>query len=188
MVADEQTHKLPEADPERAKIAALSGDKTLAAFDARVERLLRAVNSRYGELFAEDEDLSSPFGSLVFTGVEDDPETLKTLKRMGYSDPPARLGHHPRLAPRPHRRDPHRAGPRTVHAAGPAPARSRTATGAPDVAFRRFADFFASLSMGVQVQSLFLAQPKLFELIVRVMAFAPRLAAFLARRRRRWTL
>ena len=32
------------------------------------------------------------------------------------------------------------------------------------------------LSSGVQVQSLFLAQPKLFELVVEVMAFAPRLA------------
>jgi glutamate-ammonia-ligase adenylyltransferase len=34
----------------------------------------------------------------------------------------------------------------------------------------------------VQVQSLFLAQPKLFELMVQVMAFAPRLATALARR------
>jgi len=34
----------------------------------------------------------------------------------------------------------------------------------------------------VQLQSLFLAQPNLFELIVQVMAFAPRLAATLARR------
>ncbi|MGZ6019861.1 MAG: [protein-PII] uridylyltransferase family protein, partial [Phenylobacterium sp.] len=35
---------------------------------------------------------------------------------------------------------------------------------------------------GVQLQSLFLAQPNLFELIVQVMAFAPRLANTLARR------
>jgi glutamate-ammonia-ligase adenylyltransferase len=34
----------------------------------------------------------------------------------------------------------------------------------------------------VQLQSLFLAQPKLFELVVQVMAFAPRLASTLARR------
>jgi glutamate-ammonia-ligase adenylyltransferase len=56
------------------------------------------------------------------------------------------------------------------------------ATGAPDTAFNRFADFFSSLSSGVQIQSLFLAQPRLFELIVEVMAFAPRLATTLARR------
>ena len=181
MVADEQTHKLPEADAERAKIAALSGDKTLAAFDARVERLLRAVNARYGELFSEDEDLSSAFGSLVFTGVEDDPETLRTLKRMGFADPPRisstiRSWHHGRIGATRTEQGRElftRLAPRLLEAAH--------ATGAPDVAFRRFADFFAGLSMGVQVQSLFLAQPKLFELIVRVMAFAPRLAAFLAR-------
>ena len=56
------------------------------------------------------------------------------------------------------------------------------ATGAPDAAFTRFSDFFSRLSSGVQLQSLFLAQPNLFELIVQVMAFAPRLAATLARR------
>jgi [glutamine synthetase] adenylyltransferase / [glutamine synthetase]-adenylyl-L-tyrosine phosphorylase len=181
MVADEQTHKLPETDSERAKIAALSGDKTLSAFDARVERLLRAVNSRYGELFSEDEDLSSSFGSLVFTGVEDDPETLRTLKRMGYSEPARVSGtirswHHGRIGATRTEQGRElftRLAPRLLEAA--------QATGAPDEAFRRFADFFASLTMGVQVQSLFLAQPKLFELIVRVMAFAPRLAAFLAR-------
>ena len=181
MVADEQTHKLPEADSERARIAALSGDKTLAAFDARVERLLRAVNARYGELFAEDEDLSSAFGSLVFTGVEDDPETLRTLKRMGFTDAPRisatiRAWHHGRIGATRTEQGRElftRLAPRLLEAA--------QATGAPDEAFRRFADFFASLRMGVQVQSLFLAQPKLFELIVRVMAFAPRLAAFLAR-------
>jgi glutamate-ammonia-ligase adenylyltransferase len=54
------------------------------------------------------------------------------------------------------------------------------ATGAPDDAFNRFGDFFSSLSSGVQIQSLFLAQPRLFELIVEVMAFAPRLASTLA--------
>lgn len=42
---------------------------------------------RYGRLFAGEEELSSRFGSLVFTGVEDDPETLATLKRMGFSSP-----------------------------------------------------------------------------------------------------
>ena len=181
MVADEQTHKLPENDAERAKIAALSGDKDLARFDVRVERLLRAVNARYGELFSEDEPLSSSFGSLVFTGVEDDPETLRTLKRMGFSDPPRisatiRAWHHGRIGATRTEQGRElftRLAPRLLEAAH--------ATGAPDDAFRRFADFFAGLSMGVQVQSLFLARPNLFELIVRVMAFAPRLAAFLAR-------
>ena len=54
-------------------------------------------------------------------------------------------------------------------------------TGAPDAAFRRFAVFFSGLSAGVQVQALFLNQPRLFEMVVGVMAFAPRLARTLGR-------
>jgi [glutamine synthetase] adenylyltransferase / [glutamine synthetase]-adenylyl-L-tyrosine phosphorylase len=182
MIGDEQTHKLPESDAERRRIAALSGEGDLRRFDAAVGRLLKGVNRRYGELFADDEDLSSRFGSLVFTGVEDDPETSRTLARMGFEHPervgPAiRAWHHGRIAATRTERGRElftRLVPRLLEAA--------QATGAPDIAFQRFADFFASLSSGVQVQSLFLAQPKLFELVVEVMAFAPQLAVTLARR------
>ena len=182
MIADEQTHKLPESDDDRRRIAALWGERDLRRFDNRVGRLLRRVNARYGELFPDDEDLSSTFGSLVFTGVDDDPETLKTLARMGFAQPKGisstiRAWHHGRIAATRTERSRElltRLAPRLLEAS--------QATGAPDVAFSRFGDFFAGLSSGVQVQSLLLAQPRLLTLIVRVMAFAPRLAQTLARR------
>jgi glutamate-ammonia-ligase adenylyltransferase len=182
MIGDLQTHKLPDSDADRRRIAALYGEGDLRRFDARVGKLLRGVNARYGELFADDEDLSSRFGSLVFTGVEDDPETLSTLQRMGFSHPSQisatiRAWHHGRINATRTERGRElftRLAPRLLEAA--------QATGAADTAFSRFADFFAGLSSGVQVQSLFLAQPKLFDLVVEVMAFAPRLAATLARR------
>jgi glutamate-ammonia-ligase adenylyltransferase len=56
------------------------------------------------------------------------------------------------------------------------------ASGAPAAAFDRFADFFSGVSAGVQLQSLLLAQPKLLDLLVRVMAFAPGFARTLSRR------
>jgi glutamate-ammonia-ligase adenylyltransferase len=181
-LADEQTHKLPESEAERKRVAALSGHKLLRSFDAAVERTLKTVNRRYGELFPDEEQLSSRFGSLIFTGVEDDPETLATLARMGFSHPARvsqtiRSWHHGRIAATRTERGRElftRLAPRLLEAAA--------ATGAPDAAFNRFTDFFGALSSGVQLQSLFLAQPRLFELIVEVMAFAPRLAATLARR------
>jgi len=182
MVADEQTHRLPEADADRRRIAALCGYERLAGFDAAMSRLFKRVNARYGELFPEEEDLSSRFGSLIFTGVEDDPETLATLARMGFSNP-ARVSqtirgwHHGHIAATRTERGRElftRLAPRLLEA--------MQATGAPDAAFNRFADFFSTLSSGVQIQSLFLAQPRLFELVVEVMAFAPRLAVTLARR------
>ena len=182
MIADDQTHKLPESDTDRKRVGALWNHDNLRSFDAAVGKILKGVNLRYGRLFAGEEELSSRFGSLVFTGVEDDPETLATLKRMGFSSPERvaatiRSWHHGRIAATRTERGRElftRLAPRLLDAAN--------ATGAPDSAFNRFADFFASLSSGVQIQSLFLAQPRLFELIVEVMAFAPRLAATLARR------
>ncbi|MDP3748503.1 MAG: bifunctional [glutamine synthetase] adenylyltransferase/[glutamine synthetase]-adenylyl-L-tyrosine phosphorylase [Phenylobacterium sp.] len=182
MLADEQTHRLPESDSERKRVGALAGFDRVRSFDASVERILKTVNRRYGELFPEEEQLSSKFGSLVFTGVDDDPETLDTLARMGFSNP-SRIaqtirgwhhGHIPATRTERGRELFTRLAPRLLDAA--------QATGAPDTAFARFEDFFSKLSSGVQLQSLFLAQPRLFELMVQVMAFAPRLANTLARR------
>ena len=182
MIADEQTHRVPIAERDRRRVAALSGEADLRRFDARIVRILKSVGRRYGELFAGEESLSSQFGSLVFTGVEDDPQTLATLRRMKFSDPHAvavtiRAWHHGRIPATRTERGRElftRLAPRVLDAIA--------ATGAPDVAFDRFSEFFAGLSVGVQVQSLFLAQPKLLELIVRVMAVAPVLARRLSRR------
>ncbi|WP_312148258.1 bifunctional [glutamine synthetase] adenylyltransferase/[glutamine synthetase]-adenylyl-L-tyrosine phosphorylase [Brevundimonas sp.] len=181
MLADEQSHVLP-VDPERrADVAALAGEGDLPAFDAAVEALLVGVNQRYGELFEGGEELSSPYGSLVFTGVENDPGTLETLKRMGFSEPATvsdtiRSWHHGRIpATRTAR------GRELFTRLAPQLLTAVAKTGAPDAAFRRFAVFFSGLSAGVQVQALFLNQPGLFDLVVGVMAFAPRLARALGR-------
>ena len=181
MLDDEQTHALPVDPVRRAMVAALAGQGDLAAFDAGVEALLLGVNQRYGELFEGEEDLSSPYGSLVFTGVDNDPGTLETLTRMGFSEPAAvadtiRAWHHGRI-------------PATRSARGrelftrlaPKLLTAVARTGAADAAFRRFAVFFSGMNSGVQVQALFLNQPELFELIVGVMAYAPRLARTLGR-------
>jgi glutamate-ammonia-ligase adenylyltransferase len=181
MLEDEQTHVLPADTPRRAAVAALAGQGDLPAFDAGVEALLAGVNRRYGALFEGGEELSSPFGSLVFTGVDNDPETLATLQRMGFSDPVAvadtiRSWHHGRIpATRSVR------GRELFTRLAPRLLTALARTGAADAAFRRFSVFFAGLSAGVQVQALFLNQPELFERIVGVMAFAPRLARTLGR-------
>ena len=182
MIGDEQTHRLPTGERERRRVAALSGDADLRRFDAAVVRTLKSVGRRFGELFTGEEPLSSRFGSLVFTGVEDDPQTLATLRRMGFADPAkiaaaVRAWHHGRIGATRTARGRElftRLAPRLLDACA--------ATGAPDLAFDRFGDFFAGLSAAVQVQSLFLAQPELMALIVRALAIAPALARALMRR------
>ncbi len=182
MVGDEQTHRLPEAPDARRRVASLSGFADLAGLDAEVEAVRRDVARRCGGLFADAEPLSSPLGPLVFTGVDDDPETLRTLQALGFTEPvrvaaAVRGWHHGRISATRTARGRElftRVAPRLVAACA--------ATGAPDAAFARFAEFFEGLASGVQVQSLFLGQPALFELVVRVLGLSPRLAAVLARR------
>lgn len=181
MLDDEQTHRLPEDRERRAAVAALAGEGDLAVFDVAVEALLTGVNQRYGELFEGGETLDSEQGSLVFTGVENDPETLATLGRMGFHEAATvsdtiRSWHHGRIPATRTARGRElftRLAPRLLDALAQ--------TGAPDEAFRRFAVFFSGLSAGVQVQALFLNQPRLFAMVLGVMAFAPRLARTLGR-------
>ncbi len=182
MLEDEQTHTLPEDSHARVRVVALAGDADLKRFDARVSQTLRTVNRRYGELFAEAEPLSSPLGSLVFTGVDDDPATIATLTRMGFSDPSQvaatiRAWHHGRISATRSER-----GRELFTRLAPKLLETVRLTGAPDVAFARFSAFFSGLSTGVQIQSLFLAQPALFDMLVEVMALSPKLASTLARR------
>jgi glutamate-ammonia-ligase adenylyltransferase len=47
----------------------------------------RNVQRHYALLFEEGPELASEVGSLVFTGVADDPETLSTLERLGFKEP-----------------------------------------------------------------------------------------------------
>jgi [glutamine synthetase] adenylyltransferase / [glutamine synthetase]-adenylyl-L-tyrosine phosphorylase len=180
MLYDEQTHIVPEDDEMRLRVALLSGFVNLSRFDLAVSRTLRCVNAHYGELFKTSEPLSSSFGSLVFTGIEDDPETLQTLTRLGFDEPvkvasTIRSWHHGRIAATRSERGRElftRLVPRLLDALHD--------TGNPSLAFTRFSVFFSGLTAGVQIQSLFLANLKLFRKVVEIMGLSPRLAQMLS--------
>jgi [glutamine synthetase] adenylyltransferase / [glutamine synthetase]-adenylyl-L-tyrosine phosphorylase len=86
MVDDEQTQKLPPSKTGIDRIALFCGmmpgafRKTLRGHFENVERC-------YARLFEDAPALSGDKGNLVFTGSTDDPETLKTLRRMGFQRP-----------------------------------------------------------------------------------------------------
>ena len=89
MVADEQTQRLP-VDPEPLRVfAAFCGYETTQAFADAITRRFRAVEAEYARLFEHAPGLDNAGGSLVFTGVSDDPETMETLRGMGFRDPAA---------------------------------------------------------------------------------------------------
>ncbi len=181
MIADEQTHRMPADEHDRSRIAALAGYSRLSRFDGDLTKTLRTVSRHCRTLFAGEEQLSSRFGRLAFTGIEDDPETLATLARMGFEQPgqissTIRGWHHGHISATRTER-----GRELLTRLTPKLLEAIHECGASDVAFTRFSRFFGGLSMGVQVQSLLLSRPRMLELLVRLMAFGPRFAGALAR-------
>src|SRR5690606_21245286 len=87
MVADEQTHKLPETDEGLERIARMLGFAGVTEFSAAFRASLQEVESHYAALFETAPELSAGVGNLVFTGDVDDPDTLATLSRLGFKRP-----------------------------------------------------------------------------------------------------
>lgn len=86
MVNDEQTQRLPTDPSGVDRFAGFMG-LTPAAFRKRLVQHMRRVEAHYARLFEDAPGLSAGTGSLVFTGVTDDPETLETLGRLGFRRP-----------------------------------------------------------------------------------------------------
>ena len=181
MVDDLQTHALPTDGVGISHIAAFLGYARTEGFITDLRAHLTSVERHYAELFEQAPTLAGP-GNLVFTGSEDDPETLRTLSRLGFVEPAGVAGlvrswHHGRMQATRSQR-----AREILTELVPELLRIFGETPHPDVALRRFDQFLSRLSAGVQLFSLFHANPGLLALVAEVMASAPRLAEHLAQR------
>src|SRR5262249_9200829 len=86
MLEDAQTHSVPRDVEVRAHVAALSGFESLKAFEAALIEQRRIVSDIDHQLFGRGRSLADPLGSLIFTGVEDSPETLATIEKLGFAN------------------------------------------------------------------------------------------------------
>jgi glutamate-ammonia-ligase adenylyltransferase len=181
MAEDAQTHRLPCDRAGIARLAIFLGYRAPDAFVVELRARLGAVEKYYAELFEEAPSLAGP-GNLVFTGAEDDPETLATLARLGFGEP-ARVAamvrgwHHGRI-----RATRSQRAREILTEFVPELLRVFGGTAHPDTAILRFDHFLSQLPAGVQLFSLFNANPGLFSLVADIMAEAPLLAENLARR------
>lgn len=184
MLDDAQTHTLPSFETRRAGVAALCGYASLDAFDKALTETRQCVHDHYRALFADEalKTQSAVDGNLVFTGVDNDPETVKTLTHLGFKSPDLviesiRQWHRGRTpATRTTR------GRELLTTILPDLLASMGRTGEPDEAFRRFSRFFEGLRSGVQVLSMLVAETALMDDLVTTLAIAPRIADILARR------
>lgn len=180
MVADEQTHSIPEDNEGLAHISTFMGFAGTEAFVDETLNVLRTVEQHYAKLFEHAPALGDA-GNLVFTGTEDDPETISTLTDLGYGEPSTtaaliRTWHHGRYRAMRSAR-----ARELLTELTPALLRAFACTTNPNAAVLKFDEFLAKLPAGVQIFSLFYANPDLLDLVAVIMGSAPRLAEHLAR-------
>lgn len=181
MVHDEQTHTLPTTELELKRIAFMMGFASVAGFSEALQKALKTVERRYAQLFEQEDGLSID-GNLVFTGQKDDPDTLVTLQKLGFKRPEdisrvIRTWHYGRYRATQSVEARERLTeltPRLLKVFGES---SRA-----DEALLRFDAFLVGLPAGIQLFSLLGNNPSLLDLIVTIMAAAPRLAAIIASR------
>lgn len=182
MRRDEQTHLLPEDAERLDAFAVMCGFAGCDAFAAELTRQLSRVERHYAALFEGAPELADEVGSLVFTGGEDDPETLQTLARMGFAAPQdvARVVRSWHFGRYPAVRSEKARERLTELVPGLLKALSETAN--PQAAFFAFDAFLKQLPAGVQLFSMLCANRDLLGLLATIMGSAPRLAAILSRR------
>ena len=184
MVADEQTHQLPQDGPALEALARFSGYEELPSFEVELTTKLETVQRHYAALFEDGPELATATANLVLAGEDDDPDTLAVLAEMGFSQPAqvlatVRTWHRGRFAAV--RSEGARARLTEVQ---PLLIEALSKTVNPDAALAGFDRFLSSLPAGIQLFALLKAHPQLMRLIATIMGSAPRLATILSRRRR----
>lgn len=183
MIADEQTHRLPESPERREALARLCGFDTVEAFLRALDGVRTRVHDHYRELFADEDRRRKAAieGNLVFTGVDLDPGTVETLAQLGFQQPEALIEtvRHWHRGGIPATRTPR--GRELLTALLPEALRAMGATGEPDAAFGLFSRFLSGLNSGVQPLSMLISAPRLLEDLIATLALAPQIGTTLAK-------
>ncbi|WGF89005.1 bifunctional [glutamine synthetase] adenylyltransferase/[glutamine synthetase]-adenylyl-L-tyrosine phosphorylase [Marinivivus vitaminiproducens] len=179
MIEDMQTQKVPERPRLLLRFAQFMGYPDTEALEDALALHLRRVEAHYAYLFETSPDLGGG-GALVFTGTDDDLETLENLTAHGFADAKrmsARIRgwHHGHIrATRSSR------ARELLTELMPQLIAAWAAQPSPDAAFVRFDAFVSQLPGGVQLFALLHANPDLLRLLADVMGAAPRLAGEMA--------
>lgn len=182
MMDDEQTHIIPQDPDKRLSLAKLSSAADLDSFDDRLIDTFTTVQQHYAHLFEENNGSEKASGNLVFTGEDDDPDTISTLTDLGFARPSDAISlikgwHFGRIQ-----------ATRSEHARAvltelmPTLLRHISESGQPDVAIAGFDRFLKGLPTGLQLFSLLKSNPDLLNLLSVILGAAPRLANTITRR------
>jgi [glutamine synthetase] adenylyltransferase / [glutamine synthetase]-adenylyl-L-tyrosine phosphorylase len=180
MIADEQTQRIP-SDPDALKrFAKFCGFPTLKAFETVLCRHANDVQTHYALLFEEGPELTAELGNLVFTGVTDDPDTLATLRRLGFRHPELaaetvrgwHFGRRPAVTSARAREVLTELTPALLAALG--------GTADPDAALAALDRAFGRMPAAVELMTILLSHDRLRLLFADLLGTAPRLAETVA--------
>ncbi len=160
MLEDAQTHKMPKSLEKRERMAAFCGSSNLDAFEADIKARCQNVHDLTEKFFATDEEEAKP-ERVDFAR----PEFVESIVEKWTSLPAMRSERASHIFAR--------LKPEIL---------SRLADSAnPEEALIQFDAFLSGLPAGVQLFSLFEANPPLLDLLVDICATAPELARYLGR-------
>ncbi|MEO1495076.1 MAG: bifunctional [glutamine synthetase] adenylyltransferase/[glutamine synthetase]-adenylyl-L-tyrosine phosphorylase [Pseudomonadota bacterium] len=173
MLEDAQTHSVPQSEEARARFAALCGAPDRAAFEADLAARLSEVHALCEEFFTPGrstapaaDPLAASEANLGEAGFSRPGDAARRIARWHEGQIPATRGDRAR----------------TLYL-GLEPQIVARLSGAqdPDLALTYFDRFISGMPAGVQVFSLFTANPNLLDLIIEICVAAPRLANYLGR-------
>ncbi|QIB35119.1 bifunctional [glutamine synthetase] adenylyltransferase/[glutamine synthetase]-adenylyl-L-tyrosine phosphorylase [Ancylobacter pratisalsi] len=182
MVADAQTHTLPEGAEDLATFARFMGYANGRDFAEALTRRLTCVQNHYSRLFEDVPPRAAVDGRLEFPAESDDRETLATLHKLGFADPRSASatvrgwlsGEHRALRPPTVRANLAVVVPLLIDAL----ARG----GAPDAALNATDRFFRDLPTAHRLLPALVRHPDLVRLLATILGTAPRLGEMLAHR------
>ncbi|WP_439573548.1 bifunctional [glutamine synthetase] adenylyltransferase/[glutamine synthetase]-adenylyl-L-tyrosine phosphorylase [Phreatobacter sp.] len=182
MVADEQTHSLPEEAEGVERIARFLGYKDRSAFAEALVEQLKPVEAAYARLFESLPPLAEVKGTVDLGSSPPRPSTLAALRDMGFSEPGEAAS--TVLAWQQARKGGLRAKEARERVAELAPALidalSRTVDA--DLGLRAFDRLLTRHSQPIELLAILRAHPDMLELVSQILGSAPRLADLLGRR------
>jgi glutamate-ammonia-ligase adenylyltransferase len=180
MVADRQTHRLPETEPELDRFALFFGLADARSLAELLVRHLDRVRVAYAAVF-ETAPGAGSVRSLDFSGPDAQPATLASLAALGFTNGAAIVAAvHGWQAGRVRALRSERAR-QLITEMLPMLLAALARQAQPDSAFARFDQLLSRLPAGVQVLSLMQRNPALLDRIAAVLGAAPWLADHLAR-------
>ncbi|MGB7286539.1 MAG: bifunctional [glutamine synthetase] adenylyltransferase/[glutamine synthetase]-adenylyl-L-tyrosine phosphorylase [Salaquimonas sp.] len=182
MVADEQSHTLPDDNKGLERIAFMMGAASVEAFSNDITKVMKCVETHYAALFEASPELTGKDGNLVFTGDDEDPGTLETLSEMGFKQPSQIIStvkgwHYGRY-------NSVRSGQarELLTELTPVLLGAFAETQTPDTSFFSFDRFLAGLPAGLQFFAILKSNANLIRLITLILGSAPRLSEIITRK------